>query len=184
MGWLNQVNKQPPVQPSINHWLHNSGKTNIAIVHIEKYWAKQQSLCLMNTGTALHLACTLLSVTHGVSSIMLWGAAGTGKLVTLEGWTSVAKYMIILQGNVIHSTSKLRPGRQFTFQHDNDLIQPIQHWSGVKSQNVLECLSQSTDLNPINHLWKNLKMEVQTQASKYWIKGLTFLWIFILSVER
>uniref|UniRef100_A0AAZ3PPH4 Transposase n=1 Tax=Oncorhynchus tshawytscha TaxID=74940 RepID=A0AAZ3PPH4_ONCTS len=60
---------------------------------------------------------------HGGSSIMLWGcfsAAGTGRLVRIEGKINGAKYREILDENLLQSTQDFRQERRFTFQQDND----------------------------------------------------------------
>lgn len=65
-------------------------------------------------GTAHHQANTILTVTHGGGSIMLWGcfsAAGSGRIVRIEGKMTAAKYREILQENLLQSALELRLGR-------------------------------------------------------------------------
>jgi hypothetical protein len=49
-----------------------------------------------------------------------FSAAGTGRLVSIEGKMNEAKYRESLDENLLQSAQDLRLGRRFTFQQDND----------------------------------------------------------------
>ncbi len=112
--------------------------------------------------TAYHLHNTIPTVKHGGGSIMQWGcfsAAGTGEVIREDGKLNAAKYRDILNENLIQSAQNLRLGWKFTFQHDNHpphTAKTMQEWLRDDSMNVLEWPSQSWDLEPIRHLWRNL----------------------------
>jgi hypothetical protein len=66
---------------------------------------------------------TIPTVKHGSGSIVLWGcfsAAGTGRLVRIEGKINRTKYSKILDENLLQSAQDLRLGKRFTFQQEND----------------------------------------------------------------
>lgn len=114
-------------------------------------------------GTEYHLINTIPTVKHSGGSIMLWGcfsASGTGRLVRVEGKMDAEKYRAILSKNLFQSALDLRLGRRFTFQHDND----PKHTAKKTQDWVRERPSQSPDLDPIEHLWRDPKMAVHRRC--------------------
>ena len=103
----------------------------------------------------------------------VFSAAGTGRLVRIDGTMNREKYSEILDENLLQSAQDLRLGQRFTFQHDNDpkhTAKTTQEWLWDKSLNVPEWPSQSPDLNQIEHFWRGAHNKVLSKRSEYLCK--------------
>lgn len=120
---------------------------------------------------------TQKTVKHGGGNIMVWGAFswhGIGPLVRINGKMDKFQYLDILKHHMEPYAFDSMPIK-WKFMQDNDpkhSSKLVKNWFSAEKIDVLDWPAQSPDLNPIENLWNEVKIEI---AKKNY-KNLDDLW--------
>lgn len=108
------------------------------------------------------------TVKHGGGVTHIWGSVtfnGIGWMCRLPEGLDGPTYITILEDELQNTINTYFPrGKEFILQQDGASVhraKVVRDWFAQHSINVLPWPAQSPDLNPIEHIWGNVKKRIQ-----------------------
>lgn len=107
------------------------------------------------------------------ASVMIWGcmsAQGVGKLHIVEGTVNAVRYINILEDSLIPSIETLKTRENdYIFQQDGaacHTAKRVKEWMLQNNIPILDWVSSSPDLSPIETLWHIMKKKLRTEPAR------------------
>lgn len=123
-------------------------------------------------GEEYKLSCARGTVKFGGGNVMIWGCMaynGLGRLEFIDDRMNAEHYCRIMDNNLFQSADQLQMPPDFVFQQDNDSKHTARittSWFNENGVHLLKWPAQSPDLNPIEHLWYLLDLELGDRRFK------------------
>lgn len=131
-----------------------------------------RSRVIRQKNEAYHPDCLKRKVKF-VSSVMVWGsmsARGVGKLHFIDGLVNTTKYLNILEESLLPTMEEtLVSGEEFIFQQDGASCHTSKtalKWFSDNTIPLLEWVSSSPDLSPIETLWHEMKKRLRVSPAR------------------
>lgn len=131
-----------------------------------------RSRVIRRKNEAFHSDCLKRKVKYP-ASLMVWGSMsskGVGKLNFIEGIVNTEKYLDILEESLLPVMEQyLTSGQDFLFQQDGAACHTSKRalkWMEDFNVPLLEWISSSPDLSPIETLWHEMKKALRTHPAR------------------